>query len=148
MPSQLIEPTSDIGEMISDFVSKAAEKLNLKPVLWYHGEPIWFVEKRENEQERSLVRRVQITLNSHSGKRERLYFVPQIFSIPKTGGVIKALEKIDTKNINSLGLEKGLEFGEFSRKVFKAWEIADKYDPDQLDYEIPRIAALESSNRA
>ena len=143
MRSRFIEPSPVVGDVISAFVAEAAKQLELDFVLWYQGEPVWFVEKRKDDQEQSLIRRVQITLNWRPGKAVRLYFVPQIFSIPKTGDVIKTLEKIDTKNIKDLDLEKlSFKYKEFYDKVNDAWEIASKYDPNQLYQKIPRVGGV------
>lgn len=148
MEGKFIDVTLQAGKVITSFVEKAAGEMELDSVLWYQGNPIWFIEERKETEKQLSVRRVQITSYLLFGSGSFLYFVPQIFVMPKKVNVIKTLKQIEEKNIKRLPLQKfdnvkksdtGKLYNDFCKKLKKTWEIAMGYSPSKLDESILRI---------
>jgi hypothetical protein len=134
MPERFTDIDPEVGDKISTYVVQSASLLRLDSVTWYHGDPIWFVQQQEEMAEQSVLRRVQITT-----LKGKLYFVPQLFAMPKTEQVIKTFERIDTKQIQDMRLQNLEKFDDFQKRVEAAWSIAQTYDPGKLDKVIPRV---------
>jgi hypothetical protein len=136
MPERFMDIDPEVGDRISSLVTQSARRLHLDSVLWYHGDPIWFVQQEEETEEQSVLRRVQITT-----LKGRLYFVPQLFAISKTERVIKTFERIDTKLIRNMLLQDIEKFDAFVNHVTETWHTAQTYELGKLDKVIPRVGS-------
>jgi len=64
-----------LSRLIAKEVEAFAQAHNLKPTLWYHGAPYWYVQRKEAG---GLIREVHIAVYYAKGG-ERLYAIPQAY---------------------------------------------------------------------
>ncbi len=141
MPGRFIDVPLELGEWIAAAIKRFADDHHLNCVLWHEDEHIWFVEQERDYSSFSCRRRVQITPYWDPGSERGLYFVPQIFVMPKDRRVIKTLKQVNKDHIRSLSM---LELPrnnmdevhrKVSRELLSVWEIVQKYDPDAMDFD-------------
>lgn len=144
MAGQFIEVDPEVGDRISLNVGQSAKELGLtiEYILWYQGDPVWFVQEKEERAGGLMLRRVQIIPYWLDGGGKKLYFIPQIFFFPEGKNIMRTLRRVDPRNIRSMPLSESANsanFTAFYRNVSDAWRTAKEYPLDSLNYIIPRV---------
>ena len=115
----------ELSPLITEAVKQFAEPLGLKSVIWYHGDPWWFI--RQEVVPRKFFREVHVAVFS-KGDQPYLFLMPQACRFaqkvpPKVARPEKWVQW-SVKNLLALGDDRARkEIGVF---LSQAWQAAQK----------------------
>ena len=113
----------EFSPLITESVKEFAEPRGLKSILWYHGDPWWFI--REEVVPKKFFREVHVAVFSRTG-HSYLFFMPQACRFePKVPPKVVRPEKWvqrSVKELRALGPDGARK--EIGLLLTQAWQVA------------------------